>query len=96
MKVEDIRISGGIVRNPLWLQILADTLEASLRIPRATELGALGAAMNAAIGVGYYGNHEQAAGQMLAINKEVEPNPENRAVYADGYDLFKAGYRKIA
>jgi len=95
MKVEDIRISGGIVRNPLWLKILADTLQASLRIPRATELGALGAAMNAAIGVGYYDNHEQAAGQMLAINREVEPNPENRAVYADGYHLFKAGYRKI-
>jgi xylulokinase len=93
MRIEDIRISGGIVRNPLWLQILADILDAPLRVPRATELGALGAAMNAAIGVEYYDDYEQAAGQMLAISREVEPNPQNRTVYADGYDLFKSGYR---
>jgi xylulokinase len=93
MKIDDIRISGGIVRNPLWLQILADILDAPLRVPRATELGALGAAMTAAIGVGYYDNHEQAAGQMLAISTEIEPNPQNRAVYADGFDLFKSAYR---
>ena len=93
MKIEDIRISGGIIRNPLWLQILADILDTPLRMPRATELGALGAAMNAAIGAGYYDSHEQAAGQMLAIDREVETNPQNRAVYADGYELFKSGYR---
>ena len=93
MKIEDIRISGGIVRNPLWIQILADILDAPLRVPRATELGALGAAMTAAIGVGYYDNHEQAADQMLAISGEIEPNPQNRAVYADGFDLFKSAYR---
>ena len=93
MKIEDIRISGGIVRNPLWIQILADILNSPLRVPRATELGALGAAINAAIGVGYYDNHEQAAGQMLAISREVEPKHQNLAVYADGYDLFKSGYQ---
>ena len=92
MKIDDIRISGGIVRNSLFLQILADILSVPLQVPRAIELGVLGAAMNAAVGVGYYDNHEQAARQMLAISREVEPNPQNRAVYADGYDLFKSGY----
>src|SRR5208283_2413376 len=77
---------------PLWLQILADIFDSQLRVPRATELEALGAAMNAAIGVGYCDNHEQAAEQMLAIRREVEPNPQNRAIYAHGYDLFKSGY----
>ena len=92
-KIEDVRISGGIVRNPLWLQILADILNAPLRVPRVAELGALGAAMNAAVGVGFYDNHEQAARQMVAISREVEPSPQNRAVYADGYDLFKSAYQ---
>jgi xylulokinase len=93
IRIEDIRISGGIVRNPLWLQILADILDAPLEVPQVTELGALGAAMNAAIGVGYYDDHEQASRQMLAIGGEVEPHPKNRAVYADGYDRFKSGYQ---
>ncbi len=90
--IEDVRISGGIVRNPLWLQILADILGTPLRVPRATELGALGAAMNAAVGVGYYDTHEQAAGAMLAIGSEIEPNPQNRGVYSEGYEAFKSGY----
>lgn len=93
MKIEDIRISGGIVRNPLWLQILSDILDVPLRVPGVAELGALGAAMNAAVGVGYYDNHEQAARKMQAISSEVEPNPQNRTVYGDRYDLFKSGYR---
>jgi xylulokinase len=93
MMIEDILISGGIVRNPLWLQILADILGAPLRVPRVTELGALGAAMHAAVGTRYYDSHEQAAGRMLAIDKEIEADPQNRAVYADGYEQFKSGYR---
>ena len=92
-RIEEIRISGGIVRNRLWLQILADILNTPLRVPRVAELGALGAAMNAAVGVGFYDNHEQAARQMVAISREVEPSPQNRAAYAHGYDLFKSGYQ---
>ena len=93
--MREIRISGGIVRNPLWLQILADILDAPLQVPRTAELGTLGAAMNAAVGVGYYDNHGQAAGQMLTIGSEVEPNPRNRGVYAAGYETFKSGYLNL-
>jgi xylulokinase len=75
--IADIRISGGIVRNPLWLQILADILHSPLRVPEAEELGVLGAAMNAAVGVGYYDSHEEAAQQMLAIRGKIEPIPQN-------------------
>ena len=94
--IEEIRIAGGIVRNPLWLQILADILEFPLRVPKATELGALGAAMNAAVGVGYYDNLEQAAQQMLEMSNEIEANYQNRATYADGYELFKAAYNNTS
>jgi xylulokinase len=95
-QIADVRISGGIVRNPLWLQIVADILDVPLRVPRATELGTLGAAMNAAIGTGYHDSHEQAAHEMVAIGKGVEPEPRNRIVYADGYERFKFGYRSAS
>lgn len=95
VQIDDIRVSGGIVRNSLWLQILADILNAPLRVPGATELGALGAAMTAAIGVGYYENYEQAADRMLTISREVEPSHENGAVYAEGYARYKSAYQNM-
>lgn len=91
--IRDIRISGGITRNPMWLQILADVLDTALQVPRTTELGALGAAMNAAIGVGYYASHEEAADRMLTLEREVAPDRKNHGVYAEGYEVFKSGYR---
>ena len=96
VEIEGIRISGGNVRNPLWLRILSDVLDAPLQVPRVTELGALGAAMNAAIGAGYYDTHDHAAEQMLAIDRELEPDPQNRAVYGDGYEQFRSAYRRSA
>ncbi|MCL4251155.1 MAG: xylulokinase [Anaerolineae bacterium] len=91
--VDEVRISGGIVRNPLWLQILADILELDLDVPQATELGVLGAAMNAAVGVRYYRDHAQAAAQMVTIVKTIHPDSRNHGVYAEGYALFKESYR---
>jgi len=96
MEIDDIRISGGIVRNPLWLQILADVLDAPLRVPRATELGALGAAMNAAVGVGFYSNHQEAAAHMLATGRKIAPDPTSLAVYSEGYQRFRAGYEALS
>jgi xylulokinase len=94
MEIDEVRISGGIVRNPLWLQILADVLDVPLQVPGVTELGALGAAMNAAVGVRYYESHVEAATHMLAMRGEIRPDPNNRLVYAEGYDAFKESYRK--
>lgn len=90
--ITEVLISGGIVRNPLWLQILADILDAPLGVPKATELGALGAAMNAAIGTGYYDNHQTAARHMLSIARTVAPNAQNQRVYAEGYGAFRAAF----
>jgi hypothetical protein len=31
---------------------------------------------------------------MLAMRGEIRPDPNNRLVYAEGYDAFKESYRK--
>ena len=90
--VENVRVSGGITRNPLWLQILADILNVPLQIPKATELGAVGAAMNAAIGAAYYTSHEQAADQMVTMAETIEPMQKNQSIYSDGFEFFRLAY----
>jgi xylulokinase len=90
--LHDIRISGGIVRNPLWMQILADVLDVPLQVPSSTELGVSGAAMTAAVGVGYYTTHAEAAAQMLSLVETVAPLAQNRSLYQDGYERFRLAY----
>ncbi len=90
--ITSARISGGIIRSRLWLQILADILDVSLEVPNATELGALGAAVNAAVGVGYYRDYTEAVQHMIAVINTIEPSPKNRALYAQGYELYRQSY----
>lgn len=91
----EIRISGGIIRNPLWLQILCDVLQRPLHVPRATELGALGAAMNAAVGVHFFTDHAQAATGMNEIEAVIRPNPNNSTLYDKGFALYRATYHAL-
>ena len=93
MNINEVRISGGIVRNALWLQILADVLEVSLNVPQATELGVLGAAINAAVGVGYYANHEEAAANMVTIVNTIAPDANHHDTYREGFALYTEAYR---
>jgi len=93
--IEQVRISGGIIRNPLWLQILADVLQQPLYVPRATELGALGAAVNAAVGTGTYLDHAQAIAHMNSIESVIAPQPETAAQYAHGFELYRSTYQTL-
>lgn len=90
--LSDVRISGGIIRNSLWMQILADVLDIPLQVSSSSELGVSGAAMNAAVGVRYYATHAEAAGQMLSLVKTVAPLDQNRSLYKDGYERFRIAY----
>lgn len=93
--IEQVRISGGIIRNPLWLQILADVLQQPLYVPRATELGALGAAVNAAVGTGVYSDHAHAIAHMNSIESVISPNPATSAQYEHGFELYRSTYRTL-
>ncbi len=90
--LHDVRISGGIVRNPLLMQILADVLDSPLQVPSATELGVSGAAMNAAVGVGHFATLAEAAEHMLSLVETITPLTQNRSLYEDGYERFRKAF----
>ena len=54
LKLEELRVDGGAASNNLLLQIQSDLLQARVERPKNTETTALGAALLAGLGVGFY------------------------------------------
>ena len=86
---ERIRLSGGAARSEVWVQIFADILQIPVDVPEATELGALGAAIGAAVAVGCYPSYEVACGAMARFARTCEPNPALAGLYAEKYARYK-------
>jgi len=84
-----IRLAGGAVNSPLWVQLFADILELPVEIIEADELGALGCAMAAAVAAGEYADFQTAAKTMVKVKRRVEPNPQTFEAYRKKYDLYK-------
>lgn len=82
-----IRLTGGAARSQVWLQIFADIFAVPVQVPDGTELGALGAAIAAAVAQGAFPDYPQAVEKMVRFSKTVHPNP-------DRIELYKAKYQR--
>lgn len=89
VKVTDIRLSGGGAKSPVWAQIFADVLDATIRIPSGSELGAKGAAWNAAHAVGLFATREEAIAAFCAVERSYEPDPTRASLYGELYEVYK-------
>jgi xylulokinase len=83
---------GGGAKNDSWLQIQADVFNTKI-IKLSTEQGpALGAAMLAAYGCGWYNSLEECADLFISSSKTYQPKLENVQVYKQLYALYKEVY----
>ena len=87
--VDEIRITGGGARSPLWREICAAAMNRPLLVPEAEETGALGVALLAARAAGLYGTLPEAARAMVRIASIVEPDVALAARYSAAYPLFR-------
>lgn len=85
---EAIRLTGGAARSPFWAQIFADTCNRPVEVVDAPEVGALGAAICAAVAGGLYPTLNEAIAAMSRIVRRHEPNAENVAILQDRYREF--------
>ena len=85
-----IRMAGGAVRSKVWVQIFADVLQLPIEIVEAEELGALGAAMAAAVATGRFADYPAAASEMVRLTGTVYPNPDRVAIYQKKYETYCA------
>ena len=94
-RVERVFLGGGGAKSPLWLQIHADILKKPIHLARESEVCALGSAMAAAVGAGIYADFDEAARAMVAIERVVEPNRDNAAVYDQLFGRYVDLYTRL-
>ncbi|MGA3245999.1 MAG: FGGY family carbohydrate kinase [Bacteroidota bacterium] len=95
-KVRDFVAIGGGATNDLWLHILADITCRNICIPVNTEASGLGAAIAAAVGVGWYGTFKEAARKMTGMRLTIKPEKENQREYQRLYSEYKHIYPSLA
>lgn len=84
-----IRLTGGAARSKVWSQMFADIFQVPVEIPDGSELGALGAAIAAAVACGLYGSYEEAVAAMTRLARRHVPNHSRRDIYALRYAAYK-------
>ncbi|MDR2058285.1 MAG: ribulokinase [Dysgonamonadaceae bacterium] len=88
--IEEVIAIGGISRkSPFVMQILANVLDMPIKVAKAEQACALGAAMFAAVAAGVYADVAQAqTGMGKGIGRVYTPNAERCAVYSKLYQKY--------
>ncbi|MEY8355449.1 FGGY-family carbohydrate kinase [Lachnospiraceae bacterium 54-53] len=86
---EAVRMAGGVVNSPVWVQMFADILGFPIETIRAGELGALGCAMAATVAAGRFADYEEAARNMVHVDKKVMPDMEKHRIYMEKYKKYR-------
>lgn len=102
-KITSLIISGGGSQSDAAMQLSADIFNLPTHRPHTYETSGLGAAINAAVGSGFYQNYQQATQQMTHIIDTFRPIKENvdlyeklyGQVYLKMYEQLKPIYKQI-
>jgi len=81
-------MTGGVVKSPIWSQIITDVLGLETRTIRQGD-SALGACMMAATGVGIFSNMHEAVKVCVVHERTMTPNPENHAHYIRIFERYR-------
>jgi xylulokinase len=94
VEIGEMRVCGGPARSETWNRIKADVTGFPVLVPAVKETALLGAAIIGAVGIGGHPDLETAIGQMVRIERRIDPLEANQAVYDEAYrkyvDLYPA------
>lgn len=85
---EHMLYGGGGARSDLWSQIRADCLGIPLHRFAFTDVGCLGAAILAAVGIGAFGTIADAVPAMTSVERIFEPDPRMAARYDAMFEAY--------
>jgi len=91
-QIEQVRVSGGGARSPIWRQILADVFNVELVTVNTTEGAAYGAALLAGVGVGVWPNVDAACAATVRSTGATHPRGEQVKRYEKIYPLYRQLY----
>jgi xylulokinase len=89
IEIGDFRAAGGGSQSDAWVQTCADIFGRPVTRPVVTEAGALGAAIIAGVGAGFFDSYEQAVQAMVHFDHVFEPDPAMQRRYQARYDLYR-------
>ncbi|MBW2635203.1 MAG: xylulose kinase, partial [Deltaproteobacteria bacterium] len=92
-RMDPIHMVGGGAASDIWCQIHADVLDRTVKqVKDPIQTNARGAAFIASVGLGYMTFEE--IPQHIKIQHTFEPNPDNRQIYDDLFDVYLKIYKK--
>jgi xylulokinase len=94
--IDQLRLTGGGTRSPFFTQIACDVLGRPVGLLRERECSVLGAALLGAVAAGYFTDIGEAVASMVSVSRELEPQPQNRAVYDDLLGVFRDAYKTLS
>ena len=94
--VDQVRLSGGGAKSPLWRQILTDVLGAELVTVNTTEGAGFGAALLAGVGAGLFASAAAACEATIQITGQTSPDPNRTAEYETYYQRYRRLYPALA
>ena len=93
--IEQIRVSGGGARNPLWRQIQADVYGHDVHMLQSTEGPAFGVALLAQVGTGGFATVAEACDATIRLADKTSVDRQNKAFYDAGYQIYRQLYRDL-
>jgi xylulokinase len=93
-KVPSINIVGGGAQSDIWCQIFADVMNIEIKqVSDPIYANARGAAWIAAVGLGEISFSDVT--RLVAIKRTYAPNPANRGLYDQRFDIFTQIYKQM-
>ena len=86
--ITELRVAGGGSQSSAAMQLTADVFGLPTARPHVYEASGLGAAIDAAVGVGLHGSFEAAVSSMTHIRDTFEPDPQ-------AHNVYDALYRRV-
>jgi len=87
-KMREVRVAGGGARSNAWCQIKADVMQVPMVRTSQPETGLVGAAMAAAVGLGWHKSLAAAATAMCPTERVFEPRAPLAAIYAQRAERY--------
>jgi len=81
VKITTLRVAGGGSRSDAAMQLTADVFGIPAERPHTSETSGLGAAIDAAVGLGLHPDFETAVQAMTRVGEVFQPRPEAWALY---------------
>jgi sugar (pentulose or hexulose) kinase len=91
-----LRIAGGGSQSPAAVQLTADVFGLPVARAHTHEASGLGAAIDAAVGLGLHADVRSAAAEMVRVGEVRDPDPATHAVYDELYrGVYRRMYRRL-